>query len=44
MEFTVEYLDLAMPKIDRKVTRIDQFTHKYYFNNQFKRNIHSDNF
>ena len=43
MELTVEYLDLAIPKVDRKVTKVDQFTDKCYFTNQFRHNMHSDN-
>ena len=43
MEFTVEYLDLTIPKVDRQVTKLEQFTHKCYFTNQFKHNIRSDN-
>ena len=43
MQLKVEHLDLAIPTVDRKVTKLDQFRHNYYFTNQFKHNIHSDN-
>ena len=32
MEGNVEYLDLAIPNVNRKVTRLDQFKHNCYFN------------
>ena len=43
MGVTIEYLDLAIPNVDRKVTRLDQFRHNCYFNNQFKHNTHGEN-
>ena len=43
MDFIIEYLELAIPKIERRITRIEQFTHNSYFTNQFKHNMHGDN-
>ena len=42
MDFTIEYLNLAMPKIYRKITKVEQFTHNCYFTNQFKHNMHGE--
>ena len=43
MDLEIRYLDLAIPKTNRKATKLDQFRHNCYFINQFKHNIHSDN-
>ena len=43
MELTIDYLDLAIPEVNRKVTRLDQFRHTGYCNNQFKHDFHSEN-
>ena len=36
-------MEIAIPKVDRKVTKLEQFKHNSYFTNQFKHNMHSDN-
>ena len=43
MGVTIEYLNLAIPIVNRKVTKLYQFRHNCYFNNQFKHNIHGEN-
>ena len=43
MNLNIDYLDLALPETNRKITKIEQFTHKCYFNNQFKHSMHEEN-
>ena len=43
MEFTIDYLDLALPMTNRKITKIEQFIHNCYFTNQFRHNMHGEN-
>ena len=43
MDLTIEHLDLAVPKVDRKVTKLVQLKHNCYCSSQFKHNIHNDN-
>ena len=43
MNLNIDYLDLALPETNRKITKIEQFTHKCYFNNQFKHSMHGEN-
>ena len=43
MDFNIDYLDLVLPKIEKKIIKIEQFTHKCYFANSFKHNMHGDN-
>ena len=43
MNLNIDYLDLALREINRKIAKVEQFTHKYYFNNQFKHSMHGEN-
>ena len=40
IEFTLEYLDLALPKIEKKIVKLDQFSHKCYFTKTYKHTLH----
>ena len=42
MDFTLEYLDLALPKVEKKISK-NQFSHKCYFLETFKHNLHGEN-
>lgn len=46
MELQIEYLDLAIPNNCKKITKLEQFRHKCYFNKtntNFHHELHSDN-
>ena len=43
MNFNLEYMDLALPKVEKKIVKVEQFSHKCYFLNSFKHNLHGEN-
>ena len=43
MGFPLEYLDLALPTVEKKIIRKEQFSHKCYFLETFKRNLYGEN-
>ena len=43
MGFSLEYLDLALPIVEKKVIKKAQFSHKCYFLKTFKHNLHGKN-
>ena len=43
MNHNIDYLDLALPMTNRKITKIEQFTHNCYFTNQLIHNMHGEN-
>ena len=43
MDFTLEYLDLALPRIEKKIVKVEQIFHKCYFSKTFKHNLHGEN-
>ena len=36
-------MDLALPKVEKKIVKVEQFSHKCYFLNSFKHNLHGEN-
>ena len=43
MGFSLEYLDLAIPTVEKKVIGKEQFSHKCYFLETFKHTLHGEN-
>ena len=43
MGFSLEYLDLAIPTVEKKVIKKEQFSHKCYFFETFKHTLHGEN-
>ena len=43
MNSTLEYLDLALPRVEKKIIKKDQFAHKCYFLETFKHNLYGEN-
>ena len=43
MGFSLEYLDLALPTVEKKIIKKEQFSHKCYFLEIFKHNLHDEN-
>ena len=43
MNSTLEYLDLALPRVEKKIIKKDQFSHKCYFLETFKHNLYGEN-
>ena len=43
MGFSLEYLDLALPTVEKKIIKKEQFSHKCYFSKTFKHNLHGEN-
>ena len=43
IDFNIDYLDIALSRTKKKIIKIEQFTHKCYFVNLFKHNMHGDN-
>ena len=43
MSFSLEYLDLALPTVEKKIIKKEQCSHKCYFLETFKHNLHGEN-
>ena len=43
MGFSLDYLDLALPTEENKIIKKEQFSHKCYFLETFKHNLHGEN-
>ena len=43
MDFTLGYMDLALTRVEKKIVKIEQFSHKCYFLKPFKHNLHGEN-